>query len=265
MEYIFYTGLGAIAGLISGLFGVGGGAVIVPMLIFAFAAQGIVAEVATHLAIGTSLATICFTSLSSIYTHHQKGAIRWDLVKTMTPAILFGSWLGGIFAISLQGGSLQILFGGFMVAVALQLLLYTPAVGARSLPGVIGTTIAGSIIGGISALFGIGGGTLSTPFLSFYGVKIHQAVGTAAAIGFPIALAATYVYMIADVGGLITPEGSFGYVFAPAWLGIVVASIPFARLGAKIAHRANEKVLRIAFGCMMLLLGSRFIWINLAT
>lgn len=264
MEYIFYTGLGAIAGLISGLFGVGGGAVIVPMLIFAFAAQGIDAEVATHLAIGTSLATICFTSLSSIYTHHQKGAIRWDLVKTMTPAILFGSWLGGIFAISLQGGLLQILFGGFMVAVALQLLLYTPAVGARSLPGVIGTSIAGSIIGGISALFGIGGGTLSTPFLSFCGVKIHQAVGTAAAIGFPIALAATYVYMAADVGGLIMPDGSFGYVFAPAWLGIVVASIPFARLGAKIAHRANEKVLRIAFGCMMLLLGSRFIWINLA-
>lgn len=263
MEYLFYTGLGAIAGLISGLFGVGGGAVIVPMLIFAFAAQGIDAEVATHLAIGTSLATICFTSLSSIYTHHQKKAIRWDLVKTMTPAIMFGSWLGSIIAISLQAGLLQILFGSFMVAVALQLLFYTPAVGIRSLPGALGTSVAGGAIGGLSALFGIGGGTLSTPFLSFYGVKIHRAVGTAAAIGFPIAAAATYAYVAADMGDLMMPNASVGYVFVPAWLGIIVASIPFARLGAKIAHRSNEKVLRIAFGCMMMVLGTRFIWINL--
>jgi len=116
----------------------------------------------------------------------------------------------------------------------------------------------------MSALFGIGGGTLSTPFLSFYGVKMHQAVGTAAAIGFPVAVAATCVYITADVGGAMMPDASLGYVFVPAWLGIVVASIPFARLGAKIAHRANEKVLRIAFGCMMMALGTRFIWINLS-
>ena len=263
MEYLFYLMVGSIAGLISGLFGLGGGAVIVPLLIFTFLARGISSEITTHLAIGTSLATIVFTALSSIYTHHQKQAIRWGIVKTLAPGILLGGLLGGLFAISLSGVLLQLLFGVFLIMVALQLLIYTPKVGARTLPGHFGMGASGSCIGGVSALFGIGGGTLTVPLLTFFGVKIHQAVGTAAACGLPIALASTFAYATATKQGVIMPEGSIGFVFLPALLGIIVASLPCARLGALLAYKVNAQKLRKGFAWVTMALGVRFIWINI--
>jgi uncharacterized membrane protein YfcA len=263
MEYVFYLMVGSIAGLISGLFGLGGGAIIVPLLIFSFAARGMPQELITHLAIGTSLATIIFTALSSIYTHHQKQAIRWDIVKTMVPGILLGGVLGGLFAISLDGVLLQLLFGGFLILVALQLLLYTPQVGGRALPNLLGMGASGSCIGGVSAVFGIGGGTLTVPLLTFFGVKIHQAVGTAAACGLPIALAATLAYGTATTDVASLPSGSIGFVFLPALLGIIVASLPCARLGALLAHRVNAQKLRKGFAWVTMGLGVRFIWINI--
>ncbi len=262
MEYIFYLSLGAVAGLISGLFGLGGGAVIVPLLIFSFAAQDISPEIATHLAIGTSLATIVVTSLSSIYTHHQKGAIRWDLVRQLSPGIVVGSALGGLVAISLNGTLLQLMFGSFMICIGLQMLLYKPisVVGQKSSAPFL--AVAGTGIGSISALIGIGGGVLTTPLLSHYGIKIHQSVASAAACGFPIALVATLVYSSSGVVSEVLPGPSLGYIFVPAWLGIIVTSTPFARLGATLAHRANERILKQSFGWVVLLLGIRFIWIN---
>lgn len=263
MEYLFYLMVGSIAGLISGLFGLGGGAIIVPLLIFSFAARGMPSELITHLAIGTSLATIVFTALSSMYTHHQKQAIRWDIVKKLAPGIMLGAVIGSLFAISLEGQMLQFLFGGFLIIIALQLLLYTPKVGERSLPNVMGMSISGSFIGGLSAIFGIGGGTLSVPLLTYFGVKIHQAVGTAAACGLPIALAATLAYATAspDAEGLLST--SIGFVFVPALLGIIVASLPCARLGALLAHKVNAQKLRKAFAWVTMGLGVRFIWINI--
>ena len=263
MEYVFYLMVGSIAGLISGLFGLGGGAIIVPLLIFSFAARGMPQELITHLAIGTSLATIIFTALSSIYTHHQKQAIRWDIVKTLVPGILLGGVLGGLFAISLDGIFLQLLFGGFLILVALQLLLYTPQVGGRALPNLLGMGASGSCIGGVSAVFGIGGGTLTVPLLTFFGVKIHQAVGTAAACGLPIALAATLAYGTATTDVASLPSSSVGFVFLPALLGIIVASLPCARLGALLAHRVNAQKLRKGFAWVTMGLGVRFIWINI--
>ncbi len=263
MEYIFYLGLGAISGLISGLFGLGGGAIIVPLLIFAFAAQGISPEISTHLAIGTSLATIVVTALSSTYTHHQKGAIRWDLVMRVTPGILAGSVLGGILAISLEGVLLQLMFGGFMIFVGLQMLLYKPVTLQRAAPKAPLLAVVGTGIGGISALFGIGGGVLTTPFLAHFGVRIHQAVGSAAACGLPIALASTMVYGGSNPVGEQLPGASLGYIFLPAWLGIIIASTPFARVGALLAHRSNERMLKRSFGWVVLVLGIRFIWINI--
>ena len=263
MEYLFYLMVGSIAGLISGLFGLGGGAVIVPLLIFTFLARGMPVEITTHLAIGTSLATIVFTALSSIYTHHQKQAIRWDIVKTLVPGILLGAVLGGLFAISLGGVLLQFLFGGFLILVALQLLIYQPKVGVRSLPNNLGMSASGSLIGAVSALFGIGGGTLSVPLLTFFGIKIHQAVGTAAACGLPIALAATLAYSTATVDVVGMPQGSIGFVFLPALVGIIIASLPCARLGALLAHKVNAQKLRRGFAWVTMALGFRFIWINI--
>jgi len=263
MDYLLYLGLGAVAGLISGLFGLGGGVVIVPILILAFEWQGMAPEISTHIAIGTSLATILVTSLSSVYTHHQKQAIRWDLVNHITPGILLGALFGGLAALSLKGIFLQLLFGGFLVAVALQMLFYKPRVGPESTLGPLLLNVAGTAIGGFSALFGIGGGSLTTPFLTFNGVKIHQAVGSAAACGFPIALAATVIYASAANPSVNLPSSTLGYIFVPAWLGIVVVSTPCARLGALLAHRTNAALLQKLFAILLLLLGGRFIWLNL--
>jgi uncharacterized protein len=263
MEYLFYLMVGSIAGIVSGLFGLGGGAIIVPLLIFTFAARGMPYEIITHLAIGTSLATIIFTALSSIYTHQKKQAIRWDIFKTLVPSILLGGLIGGLFAISLNGILLQLLFGGFLMLVSLQLLLNRPQVGGRSLPNYIIMAVSGGGIGGISAIFGIGGGTLTVPILTFYGVKIHQAIGTAAACGLPIALGATLVYVTASAEGIVMPQGSLGFVFIPALLGIIVASLPCALLGALLAHKVNAQKLRQGFAWVTMGLGVRFIWINI--
>jgi len=263
MEFLMYLALGAAAGTLSGLFGLGGGVIIVPILIFAFHLQGIDPSVATHLAIGTSLATIIVTSMFSIYTHHHNKAVNWSLVKGIIPGIVVGAIAGGLFALSLDGQFLQSLFGGFLIAVALQMLFYKPEPGPRRSLGVVGMGIAGTGIGGASAIFGIGGGSLTTPLLTFYGVPILQAVGTAAACGLPIAVFSTLVYGSSVNPDLQLPEGALGYIFLPAWLGIVIAGAPFARLGALLAHRLNAQLLKRSFGVFALLIGLRFLYINL--
>ena len=262
MDYLLYLALGAVAGLISGLFGLGGGVVIVPILILSFELQGMAPEISTHVAIATSLATILVTSISSIYTHHRKYSIRWDLVKYITPGILLGALVGGSVALLLKGTLLQLLFGGFLVVVALQMLVYKPVAGEACSSKPLLMSIAGTAIGGLSTLFGIGGGSLTIPFLTFQGVKIHHAVGSAAACGFPIALAATLVYASAAIPAAHLPAATLGYIFIPAWLGIVVISTPCARLGALLAHRANAVLLQKLFGVLLLLLGGRFMWLN---
>ena len=261
MDYFLYLTVGALAGFLSGLFGLGGGVIIVPVLIFMFTASNLSIEVVTHLAIGTSLATIAVTSISSAFAHHQKGAVRWDLIRWIIPGILIGSVLGGLFAASLPGPILQLLFGFLLVAVSAQLFL-SPALKVLAAPGNFLLGTAGVVIGSVSALFGIGGGTLTTPFLSSVGASIRQAVGSAAACGLPIAVAGGLTYLVAGQGNSALPEGSLGYIYIPAWIGIVLASIPFARLGALVAHLMNEQILRRLFAAVILLLGIRFIWIN---
>ena len=261
LDYFLYLIVGALAGFLSGLFGLGGGVIIVPVLIFMFTASNLSIEVVTHLAIGTSLATIAITSITSALTHHQKGAVRWDLIRWIVPGIVFGSVIGGLVAASLAGYVLQLLFGCLLVVVSAQLFL-SPEFKAVPTPGRFFLGLAGTFIGSVSALFGIGGGTLTTPFLTRIGVKIRQAVGSAAACGLPIAVAGGLTYLVAGQGNSALPEGSLGYIYIPAWIGIVLASIPFARLGALVAHLLNEQILRRLFAAVILLLGIRFIWIN---
>ena len=265
MEYLFYLALGAIAGLISGLFGLGGGAVIVPLLILAFGIQGVSPEISTHLAIGTSLATILATSVTSIYTHHQKGGIRWGLVMRLTPGIVVGSALGSMLSVSLDSVILQLLFGSFMILIGLQMLLYTATTRHIPPPRLPVLVIGSAGIGGISALVGIGGGALMTPFLAYLGVKIRQAVGSSAACGFPIALTATLIYSSSGAIAAELPAPSLGYIFVPAWFGIIITSTPCARIGALLAHRVHERLLKQLFGCFILVLGVCFIWVNIPT
>jgi len=263
MEYLIYLVLGAVAGLVSGLFGLGGGAIIVPILLATFAIQGVSPDIATHMAIATSLATIVITSMSSIYTHYQKGVVRWEFIKIIVPGIVIGSFLGTSFFGGMGSALLQLLFGVFLMLVGLQMLFYTPRVSGKTQGGLLPLNVGGIAIGAVSSLLGVGGGIMVTPFLTFFGVSIHRAIGIAVVGGLAISLPATLVYSSADVSGYNFPANTLGYIFLPAWLGIIITSAPFARFGALIAHRANERQLKRYFGIVLLFISASFVWINL--
>ena len=262
-SFIIYLLAGSIAGLIGGLFGLGGGAVVVPVLIYCFNLAEIKQEVLTHLAIGTSLATIVVTSLSSVYAHHRKSAVLWSVALWMVPGIGLGAIAGSVFATALAGPTLQYLFGGFLILVALQMALGANPKAHRELPGPwVGVGNAGGI-GFVSGIFGIGGGSLSVPYFAYCNVRMTNAVATSAALGFPIALlgASTYIYRGWDAVGL--PAGAWGFVFLPALFGITLTSVPCARLGALLAHRLPIKYMKRLFAAVTLVLGVVFIASNL--
>ena len=264
MEYLGYLVLGSVAGLVSGLFGLGGGTVIVPILLLLFAAQGVSPEIATHMAIATSLACISVTSISSIYTHYQKGAVNWPLVKLIIPGVVAGALVGTSFFVFLEGVFLQLLLGIFLVAIGVQMIFLRTVESDAALPGRAFLMSSGAGIGGVSALFGVGGGMFTTPLLTHFGVKIHNAIGVAAIGGFCVALPATIVYGSANIEAVSLPDSTLGYIFLPAWFGIIITSAPFARLGAILAHRANAKQLKKIFGVYLFVLGVLFVWTNIA-
>lgn len=254
-----YLALGAVAGTLAGLFGIGGGLVIVPVLIFSFALQGFSGDIAAHLAVGTSLATILFTSVSSIWSHHRHQAVRWDIVRAMAVGILIGAVLGAVTASRLSGASLQLIIGIFVILMALKMLLNFRPEAGRELPGPAGLGIAGAGVGWASALFGIGGGTLTVPFLSWCNLRMQSAVGTAAACGFPIALAGALTNMVTGWNHPQLPELSLGFIYLPAFLAIAMASVLFARVGANLAHRLDARLLEKFFAVFLILVGIRFL------
>lgn len=262
MEYLLYLSVGAVAGLIAGLFGVGGGIVIVSILIFTFTAHGFSEAVLTQMAIGTSLATIIVTSISAIHTHNARGAVRWDLVRLLVAGIAVGSATGGLLAVSLKGSILQLLFGGFLVAAGLKMLIRSAPQTTHNIPPKGYIAAIGAVIGSVSSLLGIGGGTLTVPALSSFGVRMHQAVGTSAACGLPISVVATITYIVAGWSNDQLPTATVGYIYLPAWFGIILLSVPCSRVGAIWAHKLNEKYLRRGFAGLLIVLGTRLIWIN---
>ncbi|NQZ90718.1 MAG: sulfite exporter TauE/SafE family protein [Moritella sp.] len=260
MIVVLYLVLGAAAGLIAGLFGVGGGLIIVPALIFSFNLQDLSPLVLTQVAIGTSLATIIFTSLSSIKTHHSKGAIDWSLVKRLTFGIVIGAVLGSIFADYLPGETLQMIIGIYALIVAVQMGLNLKPKAEHELPTGAGLSVAGGIIGAISALFGIGGGSLTVPYLSWCRVEMRNAVATSSACGLPIAVAGMCTYVITGWNNPELPEYSLGYIYLPAFFGIIITSTVFAKQGAKLAHSLPSHILKRYFALLLLGVGSKFIF-----
>jgi hypothetical protein len=253
---LVYLLTGALAGTLAGLFGVGGGTIIVPALLLCFTWQDFQVELKTHLAIGTSLACILVTSLSSTRTHHRKDAVRWPLVKWLSPGIAIGVWLGAGLATQLHGLQLQRLFGLFAWIVALQMWTGWQPGARQQLPSNAGLSLAGLIIGGASSLFGIGGGSLTVPFLVWCRVRMQEAVGTAAACGFPIALIGTAAYIYQGQAQPNLPVYAIGFIYLPALFGIGITSLPFATLGAKLAHRWPETMLKQLFAGFLLLIGT---------
>ncbi|WP_417521633.1 sulfite exporter TauE/SafE family protein [Marinobacter sp.] len=257
--FAIYMVLGAFAGTLAGLFGIGGGLIIVPVLIFSFGAQGFSLEIAAHMAVGTSLATIVFTSLSSIRSHHGHGAIRWDVFRPMAFGIVAGALIGAWTAALLSGAMLELIIGVFVILVGLKMLFEVNPSPSRNVAGKVGLAGAGAGIGWASAIFGIGGGTLTVPYLSWSNVRMQQAVGTSAACGLPIAVAGAVGNVWTGWSEPTLPEYSFGYIYLPALIGIILTSVLFARVGANLAHRLNAKVLKRVFAILLLLVGLRFL------
>ena len=255
-----YIAVGCFAGILAGLLGVGGGLVIVPMLDICFTSQGFPGGLIMHLALGTSLASIMFTSVSSFWSHHRHGAVRWDVVRRVTPGILAGTFGGSCIAAVMSTEFLKIFFVVFLFYVSFQMVADKKPNPSRDLPGWPGMFGAGGVIGIVSSLVGIGGGSLSVPFMIWCNLAIHHAIGTSAAIGFPIAVAGSvgYIYTGLHVSGL--PEYSLGYVYLPALIGIVAASVLTAPLGVRMAHALPVSKLKRGFAILLLVMGIRMLF-----
>lgn len=256
----WYAAVGMLAGLLAGLLGVGGGLVIVPALAWLFLMQGFPEALYMQLAVGSSLAVIVPTSLASIRAHHRRGSVRGDLLVHLTPGILIGTAAGVVLAKNLDGTWLRLLFGMFECLVGLQLLSGVNAAEHHSVPARPGLWMAGGLIGAVSALLGIGGGTLTVPFLRWHGVEIRSAVGTAAAAGFPIALAGATGFWLAGRALPALPDFTSGFLYWPAILIIALVSVPCAPLGAALAHRLPRAWLQRLFGALLLVVGLRMAW-----
>lgn len=254
-----YLLAGIFAGLTAGLFGVGGGLVVVPILVFVFESQGFPPAVLTHMAVATSLATIVFTSLSSVYNHHKRGAVLWKLFKPMSLGIALGAILGVMTVVQLDGWLLKKMFGMFAVTVALRMFFKSSDTLGLALPGTPVLVCVGGFIAWFSAIFGIGGGTLSVPYLSRFRIEMKEVVGTAAACGLPIAVFATMSNMFMGQSIAERPEWSLGLIYLPALLGVSVCSVYFARVGARLAHHLSPKLLKNLFSGFLLLVGVRFL------
>lgn len=256
---LIYLGVGVVAGLLAGLFGIGGGLVIVPMVVFCLTWQGIPQEYVMHLALGTSMASIIFTSVSSFWAHHKRGAVQWTVVRRITPGILLGTLLGTCVAARLSSNFLKIFFVLFLYYVAVQMLIDRKPKPSRDLPGQLGMFGVGNTIGVVSSLVGIGGGTLSVPFMMWCNLAVHQAIGTSAAIGFPIAVAGTVGYIVNGLQTTGLPEYSLGYIYLPALVGIVSASVLTAPLGVGLAHSLPVARLKRLFAMLLIVVGTRML------
>ena len=244
--------LGLCTGFLAGLLGIGGGMIMVPFITAIMTQQGVEPGLAVKMAIATSMATIVFTSISSVRAHHRRGAVRWDVVRQLTPGIVLGAALAslGVFAL-LSGKWLAFVFAGFVAFSGTQMLLDRKPAPSRTLPGPAGRWAAGGAIGFLSGLVGAGGGFVSVPFMTWCNVVIHQAVATSAALGFPIALANAIGYMLAGSSLNELPPGSLGYIFLPALLTISVASVLMAPLGVRAAHALPVKALKRVFALIL--------------
>jgi uncharacterized membrane protein YfcA len=250
--------IGTCTGFLAGLLGIGGGMLMVPFLTMILAAKDFPPDVTVKMAVATSLATICFTSLSSVRAHHARAAVLWPVVRVLAPGILLGSLFGAQVAVALPGKALGILFAVFVAFSATQMLRNRKPKPSRTLPGPLATFGVGGAIGLLSALVGAGGAFVSVPFMTWCNVRIHDAVGTSAALGFPIALAGTAGYIWA--GRNLPPlPGAIGYLYWPGLVCIAAASMALAPLGARTAHRMDIRPLQKVFAFVLYGLAAYFI------
>jgi uncharacterized membrane protein YfcA len=258
MEWIgLYLALGLLTGFVAGLLGVGGGLLMVPVLTWAFLQQGFTPAYNIHLALGTSMATIVLTAIASLKAHHGHGAVDWGVVKRITPGIVLGTLLGALVAAYLSDHGLKLFFTVFLFYAATQMLLGFKPKASRGLPGWPGMTAAGGVIGVVSSWVGIGGGTLTIPFLTWCNLRMQAAIGTSAAVGLPIALAGALGYVLSGQTAPGLPAGSLGFVYLPAFAAIIAMSWMTAPLGARCTHSWPVARLKRVFAGLLYALGVR--------
>jgi uncharacterized membrane protein YfcA len=253
--------LGLFTGFVAGLFGIGGGMVMVPFIAYFLSSLGIEESLILKLAIATSMSTIVFTSISSVRGHNKKGAVRWELVKRLAPGIVVGSLVSsaGMFAI-FKGTTLALIFEGFLFFSATQMFINKKPKPTRQLPGPIGVVGAGGVIGFFSGLVGAGGGFISVPFMVWCNVELRNAVGTSAALGFPIALANAIGYVVSGWSVQGRPPMSVGFIWIPGMVLIAVCSVLTAPWGVKVAHKLQVKHLSRIFAALLYVLASYMLY-----
>jgi uncharacterized protein len=229
------------------------------MVVFTLTWQGVPSQHLMHLALGTSLASIIFTSVSSFWAHHQRGAVHWNVVRRIVLGILVGTFLGSCLASRLSTNLLKGVFVVFLFYMGFQMLTNKKPKPTRGLPGGLGMFGAGNAIGAMSALVGIGGGSLSVPFMVWCNMTVHDAIGTSAAIGFPIAIAGAAGYMVNGLQAQGLPAYSLGYVYLPALAGIVGASVLTAPLGVRLAHSLPVDRLKRIFAVLLFVMGAKML------
>ena len=235
MEILLYFLLGTFSGVLAGLFGIGGGIIIIPTFFYIFSYLGFAEEILSHMVLGSSLGVIVFSSLSSTFSHHSKGAVNWKLIKVVVPSIVIGSSLGGITAGYLESSTLQGLVSLFLVVASIQLIFEFPPPSQNPKTNLVGPVIAGGGIGWLSGVFGIGGGIFSVPYFYHRGLTMMNAIGTSAACGIPIALAGSISYMVIGFENINLPNNSIGYIYLPATLIVGLMSSITAKYGVNIA------------------------------
>ncbi len=257
---IYFLILGAFAGFFSGLLGIGGGIILVPVLAWIFLDQGFETEKIMLMAVATSLATITITSLSSVYTHHRSGAVNWPTVCMLAPGILIGAFVGSKIADGLAADTLKTIFGVYLLIVTLQMGLELKPKSSHIQLTKSLLFGAGSIIGITSAALGIGGGTLTVPFLTKYRFAMRNAVATSSACGFPIAIAGAMSYLILGWNTRQLPEWSLGYIYLPGFVGIIISSVILASIGAKLTHKLPTQKLKRIFALFVFAVGLSLFW-----
>ena len=255
-----FLALGAIVGFLAGLLGLGGGMTMVPLLTFVFARQGFAPEHVVHMAVATATATILFTSLASMREHHRHRAILWRVVAALAPGIIVGSLAGPQVVAGMSSALLSAFFGVFVAAAATNILIDRKPKPTRELPGKVGLTMVGGGIGLISSMVGAGGAFLTVPFMTACNVPMRNCVATSAALGLPIAAAGTIGFVLAGLGQTGMPPYTIGYVYVPALLVIVAASMISAPFGARAAHRWPVQTLKRAFALVLYALAAYMLW-----
>lgn len=254
-----YAAIGLFIGFFAGMLGMGGGGIQVPLTTMVFAAQGFPTEHMLHVALGTAMATVIFTSIASLRAHNRHKAVDWSVLRGMIPGVIVGTCLGTLLARYIPTFPLAVIFVAFVLYMASSMLFNWKAKPSRRLPGSVGLLVVGTVIGVCSALAAMGGATLTIPFLMLCNVPFHIAIGTASAVGFPIAVFGSIGYLINGWHANGLPALSMGYIYLPALLGFTVSSMLLAPLGARLAHRTSERTLKRVFAIVIGALGVKML------